>query len=83
MMLHILHCPYCHGTDMAAFNVLVQWRGFQPHASGFVSLSIAEFHLENTTIVAWCVRDSHHGLGGDHGESLLVGYLAGDRAWPS
>ena len=30
---------------MAAFNVLVQWRGFQPHASGFVPLSMAEFSL--------------------------------------
>jgi hypothetical protein len=30
---------------MAAFNVLVQWYGFQPYASGFVPLSIAEFSL--------------------------------------
>ena len=30
---------------MAACNVLVQWYGFQPHASGFVPLSIAEFSL--------------------------------------
>ena len=30
---------------MAAFNVLVQWHGFQPSASGFVPLSIAEFSL--------------------------------------
>src|SRR5213594_3636465 len=30
---------------MAAFNVLVQWHGFQPYASGFVLLSIAEFSL--------------------------------------
>ncbi len=30
---------------MAAFNVLVQWHGLQPHASGFVPLSIAEFSL--------------------------------------
>ena len=30
---------------MAAFNVLVQWHGFQPHASGFVPLAIAEFSL--------------------------------------
>ena len=29
----------------AAFNVLVQWQGFQPYASGFVPLSIAEFGL--------------------------------------
>jgi hypothetical protein len=30
---------------MAAFNVLVQWRGLQPYASGFVPLSMAEFSL--------------------------------------
>jgi len=30
---------------MAAFNVLVQWHGFQPTASGFLPLSIAEFSL--------------------------------------
>jgi hypothetical protein len=30
---------------MAAFTVLVQWHGLQPHASGFVPLSIAEFSL--------------------------------------
>ncbi len=30
---------------MAAFNVLVQWHGFQPHAAGFVPLSMAEFSL--------------------------------------
>ena len=30
---------------MAACNVLVQWHGFQPTASGFVPLSIAEFSL--------------------------------------
>jgi hypothetical protein len=30
---------------MAAFNVLVQWHGLRPHASGFVPLSIAEFSL--------------------------------------
>ena len=30
---------------MAAFNVLVQWHGFQPYASGVVPLSIAEFGL--------------------------------------
>jgi hypothetical protein len=51
----------CHGTKvmhrgwasfqarlaftMAAFNVLVQWHGFQPNASGFVPLSIADFSL--------------------------------------
>jgi hypothetical protein len=31
--------------SMAAFNVLVQWHGFQPTASGFVPLSMAEFSL--------------------------------------
>jgi len=30
---------------MAAFNVLVQWYGFQPNASGFVPLSMAKFSL--------------------------------------
>ena len=30
---------------MALFNVLVQWQGFRPTASGFVPLSIAEFSL--------------------------------------
>ena len=30
---------------MVAFNVLAQWHGFQPTASGFVPLSIAEFSL--------------------------------------
>jgi len=30
---------------MAAVNVLVQWHGFQPYASGFVPLSMAEFGL--------------------------------------
>jgi hypothetical protein len=30
---------------MAAFNVLVRWHGFQPHASGFVPLSMAELSL--------------------------------------
>ena len=30
---------------MAAFNVLVQWHGLHPDASGFVPLSIAEFSL--------------------------------------
>ena len=32
-------------VTMAAFNVLVQWHGFQPYASGFVPLSMAEFSL--------------------------------------
>jgi hypothetical protein len=30
---------------MAAFNVLVQWHGFQPNALGFVPLSMAAFSL--------------------------------------
>jgi hypothetical protein len=30
---------------VAAFNVLVQWHGFQPDEHGFVKLSIAEFSL--------------------------------------
>src|SRR5437879_4617788 len=30
---------------MAAFNMLVQWHGLRPNASGFVPLSIAEFSL--------------------------------------
>jgi hypothetical protein len=30
---------------MAAFNVLVQWYGFQPNASGFMPLSMADFSL--------------------------------------
>jgi hypothetical protein len=30
---------------MAAFNVLVQWHGFQPNASGFVPLSMAALSL--------------------------------------
>ena len=30
---------------MAAFNVLVQWHGLRPYASGFVPLSIADFSL--------------------------------------
>src|SRR5262245_11060681 len=42
---------------MAPFNVLVQWHGFQPTASGFVPLSIAEFCLYNINIVAWFARD--------------------------
>jgi len=30
---------------MAAFNVLVQWHGFQSYASGFVTLSLTEVSL--------------------------------------
>jgi hypothetical protein len=39
---------YCQARlafTMAAFNVLVQWHGFQPNASGFVPLSMAAFSL--------------------------------------
>src|SRR5437660_3779091 len=32
-------------VTLSAFNVLVQWHGFQPYASGFVPLSMAEFSL--------------------------------------
>jgi hypothetical protein len=35
----------CLAFTMAAFNLLVQWHGFQPHAYGFVPLSMAEFSL--------------------------------------
>ena len=30
---------------MAAFNMLVQWHGFQPHAFGCIPLSMAELSL--------------------------------------
>lgn len=33
------------GFTLALFNILIQWHGFQPDESGFVSLSIAEFSL--------------------------------------
>src|SRR6266566_7144024 len=44
----ILHrvWAYCHARlafPMAAFNVLVQWHGLRPNASGLVPLSSAEF----------------------------------------
>ena len=44
------HVPHVHVHvvplyAMAAFNVWVQWHGFQPYASGFVPLSMAEFSL--------------------------------------
>ena len=35
----------CLAFTMAVFNVLLQWQGFQPHASGFVPLSMAELSL--------------------------------------
>jgi hypothetical protein len=49
--ISLLSCytnPYFHARlafTMAAFNLLVPWHGFQPNASGFVPLSIAEFSL--------------------------------------
>ena len=56
MLTMVCHCKqvmhrvwtYFHARlafTMAAFNVLVQWHGFQPYTSGFVPLSIAEFSL--------------------------------------
>ena len=42
---------------IAAFTVLVQWQGFQPSASGFVPLSMAEFRLSNANNVVWFARD--------------------------
>src|SRR5215218_9678229 len=56
MLTVVCHCKkvmhrvwaYFHARlafTMAAFNVLVQWHGFQPRASGFVPLSMAEFSL--------------------------------------
>jgi len=56
MLTLVCHCKrvmhrvwtYFHARlafTMAAFNVLVQWHGFQPYASGFVPLSMAEFSL--------------------------------------
>jgi len=39
------YCAVRLAFTMAAFHVLVQWHGFQPYASGFVPLSIAEFSL--------------------------------------
>ena len=41
---------------MAAFNVLVQWHGLQPYASGFVPLSIAEFSSLNFAQFGWVRR---------------------------
>jgi hypothetical protein len=56
MLTVVCHCKrvmhrvwqYFHARlafTMTAFNVLVQWHSFQPHAAGFVPLSIAEFSL--------------------------------------
>ena len=44
----IYKATYFHAQlafTMAAFNVLVQWHGFHPNASGFIPLSIAELSL--------------------------------------
>ena len=56
MLTLVCHCKkvmhrawaYFHARlafTMAAFNLLAQWHGFQPNASGFVPLPIAEFSL--------------------------------------
>ncbi len=56
MLTLVCHCKkvmhrvwaYFHARlafTMAAFNVLVQWHGLLPNASGFVPLSMAEFGL--------------------------------------
>jgi hypothetical protein len=56
MLTVVCHCKkvmhrvwaYCQARlafTMAVFNILVQWHGLQPNASGFVPLSIAEFSL--------------------------------------
>ena len=56
MLTLVCHCKkvmhrvweYFHARlafTMAAFNVLVQWHGLRPNASGFVPLSMAEFSL--------------------------------------
>jgi hypothetical protein len=47
---HVMHRGWAYfqarlAFTIAAFNVLVQWHGFQPYASGFVPLSMAEFSL--------------------------------------
>ena len=46
----VMHRGWAYGQarlafSRAAFNVLVQWHAFQPHASGCVPLSMAEFSL--------------------------------------
>jgi len=41
----VMHRGWAYFQARLAFNVLVQWHGFQPNASGFVPLSIAEFGL--------------------------------------
>jgi hypothetical protein len=56
MLTLVCHCKkvmhrvwaYFHARlafTMAVFNVLVQWHGLLPNASGFVPFSIAEFSL--------------------------------------
>jgi hypothetical protein len=47
---HVMHRGWAYfqarlAFTMAAFNLLVQWHGFQPYASGFIPLSMAEFSL--------------------------------------
>ena len=62
MLTVVCHCKrvmhrvwdYFHARlafTMAAFNVLVQWHGFQPYASGFVPLSMAELGLSKTNTI--------------------------------
>ena len=38
---------------IAAFNVLVQWHGLQPNASGFVPLSMAKFSMQETSTIGY------------------------------
>ena len=56
MLTYVCHFKHSHhkvwayfqtklGFTMALFNLLVQWDGFLPDATGFVALSIAEFSL--------------------------------------
>jgi hypothetical protein len=40
-----VYCQARLAFTMAAFNVLVQWHGFQPTEPGFALLSMAEFSL--------------------------------------
>jgi hypothetical protein len=41
----VMHRGWAYFQARLAFNVLVQWHGLRPYASGFVPLSIAEFSL--------------------------------------
>jgi hypothetical protein len=47
-MLILLLCHFQSSPPLlkrTPFNVLIQWHGLQPTASGFVPLSMAEFSL--------------------------------------